>query len=188
MKSCLPLSAPVLHAASLAGALALAGVLGGCASDNRHAMTGAASSHAISKLNNSQDQYVAAWNAHSPDAVIAAMAPAGTYTSPGAGKNLSLPEFKGYMLALFSAVPDFKVQALRSGQIDANTHADEWVATGTWTRPFPAGPLKGVQPTGKSFNLPGTGIHQIQGDKIVSTRHYYDQMDFLRQIGVLPAQ
>lgn len=129
--------------------------------------------------------YVDGWNSRTPAKVMSPMSPEATYTSPGAGEKLPPREFNGYLQAFFGGVPDFHVDIVKSGPIDSDTLADEWVVTGTWTKPFVAGPLAGLAPTGKSFRLPGSGFHEFKDGKIVSTMHYYDNLSLLTQLGVI---
>jgi predicted ester cyclase len=70
--------------------------------------------------------------------------------------------------------------------VDEDTLAEQWVITGTWKKPFPAGPLAGVPPTGKAFSVPGASFLEWSDGKIQSSVHYYDQMALLTQIGVIP--
>lgn len=143
------------------------------------------STAADSSMMQSFRDYKAAWNSHDMQALGAYYAKDATYTDPGTGK-LSGPAIADAVQGLFTAIPDFKVQAVSADPISEDTLAEQWVITGTWTKPFPAGPLAGAKPTGKSFTVPGASFLKWRDGKIQSSIHYYDQMAFLTQIGVIP--
>lgn len=129
--------------------------------------------------------YKAAWNRHDMQTLSGYYTTDATYTDPGAGK-LSGPAIAGAVQGLFTAFPDLKVQVLSADALDEDTLAEQWVISGTWTRPFTSGPLAGAKPSGKSFTVPGSSFLDWQDGKIRSSVHYYDQMALLTQIGVIP--
>jgi len=129
--------------------------------------------------------YKAAWNNHDVPALVAYFGENGTYTNPGTGK-LSGKAFGQWVGALFTAIPDFKVKVVSADPLDEDTLAEQWVITGTWTKPFPGGPLAGKKPTGMSFTVPGAEFQDWSDGTIESVNAYYDQMALLTQIGVIP--
>ena len=84
-----------------------------------------------------------------------------------------------------TAVPDCRVEVVSVASVNDHVLAEQWVFKGTWTKPFPGGPLAGVQPSGKSFVLPGSSFIEIRDGKIVSDTVYFDNLSFLTQIGVI---
>jgi predicted ester cyclase len=65
---------------------------------------------------------------------------------------------------------------------DGNNLVEESVFEGT-----NSGPLQGpdgtqIPATGLRASVPFSGIHTVQGDKIASTRLYFDQVDMLTQL------
>jgi steroid delta-isomerase-like uncharacterized protein len=128
--------------------------------------------------------YKAAWNNHDVPKLVSYLEN-GTYTNPGTGLMSGKP-FAQWLGGLFTAIPDFRVKVVSAEWVDADTLAEQWVMTGTWTESFPGGPLAGAPPTGKSFKVPGASFIDWNGDQIESDTVYYDQMSFLTQIGVIP--
>jgi len=126
-----------------------------------------------------------AWNNHDAAGVASHFAPDGTYSSPASGGPISGPAIAGFTGGLFAAIPDFHIQVLSAYPVDNTTIAERWVVTGTWTQPFPGGPLMGTPPTGKSFILPGASYLVVANGKISSDTGYFDQMSFLGQLGLL---
>jgi steroid delta-isomerase-like uncharacterized protein len=87
-----------------------------------------------------------------------------------------------YFQALLTALPDFHMQVLtiaESGE-DVFVH---WHLTGTHT----GGRLEGIEPTGRAVAIDGMD-HFVVRDGMVATNFVvFDQMQFARQIGMLPA-
>lgn len=130
-------------------------------------------------------EYKAAWNSHDVQALAAFYGKTGTLNNPGTGE-MSGPAIAEWLQAFFAGIPDFKVRVVSADPIGDQELAEQWVIKGTWSKPFPAGPLAGKKPTGQSFTVPGASFFKWDGDKIVSDVQYYDQMAFLTQIGVIP--
>lgn len=145
------------------------------------------SSAADSAMMKAYSDYKDAWNRHDVEAITSYYALGGTLTNPAAGGEVSGPALTGWLQATFAAIPDFKVKVIEAAPVDAQHMVEQWVISGTWTNPFPGGPLAGALPTGKSFHVPGAGFFRWDGGKIVSATHYFDQMALLTQIGVIPS-
>ena len=52
------------------------------------------------------EAYIAGWNSHDTQAVLAVLGPAGTYEDPMTGAPIGGPALKGYIEALIAAFPD----------------------------------------------------------------------------------
>lgn len=87
-----------------------------------------------------------AWNHHDAKAIAAAFATGSTYTSPATGGSLTDPAITGFTHGLFTAIPDFQVEVMSATPVDESQIAEQWVVKGTWTQPFPDGPLAGAPP------------------------------------------
>lgn len=129
--------------------------------------------------------YKAAWNRHDVPAIVSYFQQNGALNNPVAGGPVSGQAFAGWLQATFAAIPDFKVETVSVNPVGDRMLADQWVIKGTWTQPFPAGPLAGAKPTGKSFAVPGAGFYEWKDGKFVSGTHYMDQMSLLTQMGVI---
>ncbi len=159
-------------------------VLSGCATPS--APPGASSAAATNdSMMKAYREYKAAWNRHDVAAATSYYRQNGTLNNPAAGGQVSGPALAGWMQALFTAIPDFKIDIVSADPVGNQKVADQWVIKGTWTQPFPAGPLAGMKPTGKSFMVPGAGYYEWKDGKMVSATHYFDQLAFLTQIGVI---
>ena len=87
--------------------------------------------------------------------------------------------------AMFVYAPDtsIAVHPIRFG-------SGEWtcvtgVMTGTFSRPMPAGDGKTIPPTGRSFKLAMATIGHWKGGKMDHEWLFWDNQEFMRQIGLL---
>jgi len=84
-----------------------------------------------------------------------------------------------------TAFPDVKGTVNRVLS-DGNTVDIEVTWRGTHTGPL-ATPNGALPPSGKTFALVTHWSLDVQGDKIQSSRHYFDMLTLLQQIGAAPA-
>lgn len=129
--------------------------------------------------------YKDAWNNHDANLLASCFENGGTFFSPAAGQALSGPAIAGFTQGLFTAMPDIHVDVQSVDQFGNGMVVERWVVKGTWSQPFPAGPLAGKPATGKSFVLPGVSILEIKNGKIMNDTQYWDQLAFLSQIGAI---
>lgn len=57
----------------------------------------------------------------------------------------------------------------------------QWTGRGTNDRPY-----RGLAPTGKRFVMPGVTVYRFAGNRIVEEWTYYNELDVLRQLGLMP--
>jgi steroid delta-isomerase-like uncharacterized protein len=124
-----------------------------------------------------------AFNAHDVDARLAANTDDTLFVMPG-GTQLRGPEQADLLRAFWDALPDVTItwkNYVESGSLIAG----EGVLTGTHTGPFRT-PQGEIPPSGKQVTLPYAFIRRVEDGKIASERLYFDQMEFLQQLGALP--
>jgi predicted ester cyclase len=161
---------------------AVCAVIGGCATSG-----GTAGGAPKQSTQAAYDGYKEAWNRHDVNALMGYFGSTGSLSSPGAGPDpLSGPALESWLRALFVGIPDFHVEVTSLDLVGEHKVVDQWVISGTWTQPFPSGPLKGAKPTGKPFKVPGAGFYDWRNGRIVKGVNYLDNMSFLAQIGVVP--
>ena len=132
------------------------------------------------------EQAIEYWNAGDREAWAALYAEDVVYEAPGGQRISGLADLKDmYFDALLTAAPDRlsrEVVLLVDGE-----HVVEqarYVGTHTGLLRNPNG--IDVPATGKSFDFPFVGIFQVEDAKIRSIRIYYDQLDLLAQLGLMP--
>ncbi len=87
-----------------------------------------------------------------------------------------------YFAEAFAALPDFHMEMVRliAEGDDVFVH---WHLTGTHS----GAPFQGIAPTGRRVALDGMDHFVLRDGVVVSNFVVYDQMQFARQIGMLPA-
>lgn len=89
-------------------------------------------------------------------------------------------EIAAYFTELFAALPDWHMEILALVE-----HGDDvfvqWRLTGTHS-----GPVLGIAPTGKAVTVDGMDHFVVRDGKVVSNFVVFDQMQYARQIGLLP--
>ena len=127
------------------------------------------------------DAYMAAWNAHDPDAAAALMADDVTYLDATVGEPQKGREAaRDKVIKLFvTAAPDLTWKMTSEPIESANGIAYEWTFAGTntgaWGPDTPA--------TGKSFSFNGETFMRVENGKIVYQGDYYDSLGFQKQLG-----
>jgi steroid delta-isomerase-like uncharacterized protein len=125
-----------------------------------------------------------AWNRHDVDGFAADYADDCELTAPGfVGKGRQgVREFWAQNEGPF---PDSQVLVHRT-VVEGDTIVEESVFRGTHNGPLPAPDGTEVPPTGAHIEVPFVAVHTVRGDRIVRTRMYWDQMEVMGQLGLLP--
>ena len=89
-------------------------------------------------------------------------------------------EIAAYFDEAFAAMPDWHMEAVSIAAQDDDVFA-RWHLTGTHS-----GPLLGIEPTGKALAVDGMDHFVVRQGKIVSNFVIFDQMQYARQIGMMP--
>ncbi len=138
----------------------------------------------MADLNKLADSFNEAFNRHDVEALaqmttenVTLKAPTGTVTGREAGK--------AYNQAWFDAFPDARI-TVTNRIVGNNVVVEEGVFEGTHTGTFQT-PAGDIPPTGRSIRGPYCGISEYEGDLTASSRLYYDQVDVLTQLGLMPA-
>ncbi|WP_077490736.1 ester cyclase [Sinomonas mesophila] len=130
------------------------------------------------------DEGMAAWDAHDPDRFVALLGEGFQF------KDTSLPEplttadqVKEYMRSWFTAFPDMRV-ATTNRVISDDSVAAEVEFTGTQTGPLNAGGQE-IPPTGKAVRSTGTYFARVEDGKISSFSAHPDSMGLMAQLGLM---
>ena len=102
---------------------------------------------------------------------------------PGAGTLRGLEAFKMYEQAFQRAFPDGKL-VVKSAIEAGNKVAVEGAYTGTHTGPL-SGPNGEIPPSNRPLNLDVSDVFEIDGSRITRHRVYYDQVQFMTQLGLM---
>jgi len=124
-----------------------------------------------------------AFNAHDVEARLAVNRDDTELVMPG-GMQLRGREQADVLRAFWEALPDATItwtNHVESGSLIAG----EGVLTGTHTGTFRT-PQGEIPPSGSQVALPYAFIRRVEGGKIASEHLYFDQMEFLQQLGAMP--
>jgi len=126
------------------------------------------------------------WNAADRDGWAALYAEDVDYEAPGGARISGLADLKEkYFDALLTAAPDrgsSDVMLVADGDHVVEQARYTGTHTGTWRSP------DGVEipATGKKLDFPFVGVFRVEDGKISSIRIYYDQIQVLAQLGLMP--
>ena len=89
-------------------------------------------------------------------------------------------EIAGYFENTFAAIPDFHMEVIGIAEQGDDVFV-QWRMTGTHK-----GSLLGIEPTGKPLAIDGIDHFVIRDRKVVSNFVVADQLQYARQIGMMP--
>jgi steroid delta-isomerase-like uncharacterized protein len=89
-------------------------------------------------------------------------------------------EIATYFEDTFRAIPDFHIEIVGLAEQGDDVFV-QWHITGTHE-----GPLLGIEPTGKRLEIDGIDHFVVRDGKVVSNFVVVDQLDYARQIGMMP--
>jgi steroid delta-isomerase-like uncharacterized protein len=125
------------------------------------------------------EQWVAAWNSHTPDKMLPLFTDDVLYEDVAFGEvNHGKAELSKFAASEFDAVPDLELKLLQA-DIHGGHGTIEWSFSGT---------DKGIYKTGKKFSVRGVSVIDVREGKIFRNLDFYDSATIMRQVGVLPAQ
>ena len=125
-----------------------------------------------------------AWNSRDQEAFFATYADDCEVSAPGfTGKGRQgLTEFWATWNGAF---PDNQV-IVRVLFAEGDRVAEESVFEGTNDGPLPNPDGSQIPATGRRVSEPFSGIHAVRDGRIASTHFYFDQVDLLTQLGLMP--
>jgi steroid delta-isomerase-like uncharacterized protein len=133
-------------------------------------------------IENLLKESVAALNSHDIEKCLSFYTDDCVYEDVALGKvNHGKEELKAFIMSMFVWSSDVKLE-VKSIFSAGDWAATEWVMTGTNTGDIPEMPA-----TGKNFSIRGSSIMQIRGDKVSRQSDYWNEVSYLQQVGILPA-
>jgi predicted ester cyclase len=123
-------------------------------------------------------RYVDAWNGHDASVLIGAFTKHGVYCGPDTDPGVNGEAFATFAKGLWTAFPDFNVELLTVGEIEAGVAALHWRVSGTNSGPG----ADESKPTGRTVSVQGASIVRLEGDKIRSEYAYFDRKRIEEQL------
>jgi len=127
--------------------------------------------------------FVAAFNAHDESAMNALHAADIKFEAPGF-KASNAHEATAYAMKWLKGFPNGKM-SVHHEVVSGPWVVQEIVMEGINTGPLD-GPAGKIQPTNRKLVAKGIQVLKIENDKITETRIYFDQLDQMAQLGLLP--
>lgn len=116
------------------------------------------------------------------EAGLACYAPDAVYVTPEFGELTGKEAIAAYLAGLPAIFPDLEFEL--TGRYEAGDDAiDEGIMTGTQTGPMQLYTGAVLPPTGKTVRIRSCDIAHVENGLIVRHRMYFDQVEFLRQLG-----
>ncbi len=133
------------------------------------------------------DQWLAAWNSHEPERLLALMTDDIVYDDTAWPTTMrGHADVRAFVEHAWTAMPDMRFE-LRDGPY---VHPSEPKAAFWWNGyATHTGQLDppGLAPTGKALTFDGADFHEYRDGKVARLRIVFDMADAMRQLGVLPA-
>ena len=126
-----------------------------------------------------------AWNTKDVEGRKACCAADVELEMPGGMQLKGIDQVQQIEGAFWQALPDSQIKRTNEF-VDGDTVIAEGVLTGTQTGPFPT-PQGEIPPSGNPVNLRYASVKRVVDGKLVSEHLYFDQMEFMMQIGAMPS-
>jgi ketosteroid isomerase-like protein len=109
-------------------------------------------------------------------------APDSVAVTPDQGEVRGREQIVQYLMQFADAFPDLRYESLHAHE-SGNTAIDEGFVVGTHTQPLPMPGGESLPPTGKQIRVRSVDVATVEDGVVTSHRFYFDQMEFLGQLG-----
>ena len=129
-------------------------------------------------------QWVEAFNAHDEERMRELTAENAVFEAPGDVRLEGRDAGVGYAMSWINAFPDARIDV--HDELEAGDWVvQEFVFSGTHTAPMES-PMGEIPATNRSLSGRGVQIFRIEAGMVADTRLYFDQMDVMTQLGLMP--
>jgi len=132
------------------------------------------------------DRLTAAVMAQDGEALAACYAEDAVVTAPGEDEISGRDAAVNFLLQMAQGFPDANFEYLDKHE-SGDVAIDEGYFTGTNTEPLPLPSGETAEPTGRSVRLRACDVARVEGGRVTAHHFYWDNMEFLGQLGLLPA-
>jgi steroid delta-isomerase-like uncharacterized protein len=129
-------------------------------------------------------QFVEAFNAHDEARIRELNAEHGVFEAPGDVQLEGRDANTEYAMSWLNAFPDARLN-VHNELAAGNWVVQEFTFEGTHTGPLQT-PMGEVPATGRSLKGRGAQIFKVEDDAVVDTRLYFDQVQVMTQLGLMP--
>ncbi len=107
--------------------------------------------------------------------------------TPDAGTISGREAIVAWFQGFGEAFPDVSHELVHQYE-SGDTAIDEGYLVGTNTGPLTTPTGVGIPATGKALRLPSCDVATVEGGLVTRHRFYFDQMDFMSQLGLAPEE
>jgi ketosteroid isomerase-like protein len=132
------------------------------------------------------DRGLVAWRARDAEAFGGLYAADATITAPGGAVMQGPDGAKQFMGMWTEACPDNDI-TITHEYICGSVVVQEGIFSGTQTGTLMTPDGQSIPATGRSLRAPYIDVFETDGDHITSERLYFDQVEMLTQLGLMPA-
>ena len=129
-------------------------------------------------------KYNQAFNSHDEAALRSLIAPNARFSAPGDVRLEGKDAVIGYSNGWMKALPDAKINVTHE-IVSGPWIVQEFTFTGTHTGPL-TGPMVTIQATNRKVSGQSVSITRYENDLAVESRLYFDVVQLLTQLGVMP--
>ncbi len=130
------------------------------------------------------DRFVTAFNAHDEKSLTALHADDIKFNAPGGFKATNAKDATAFAMTWLKAFPDGTMK-VRSEITSGPWVVQEVLMEGTHTAPLES-PTGTIAPTYKKVVGYGVQLLRVENGKIAEARIYFDQLDQMKQLGLIP--
>ena len=129
-------------------------------------------------------RFIDAFNAHDEERIRALNGENTVFEAPGEVKLQGREPATQYAMAWLNAFPDARI-SVTNELVAGDWVVQEFTFSGTHegTLMSPAGEIPA---THRSLNGRGVQVFRVEGDTVADTRLYYDQVEVMTQLGLMP--
>ena len=131
------------------------------------------------------DRALYEWRARDAEAFAECYAEDATIMAPGGVELRGADGAKQFLAIWAEGVPDNEI-TITHEYVCGSVVVQEGVFSGTHTGGLMAPSGEVIPATGRSFSAPYTDVFEVEGDRITSDRLYFDQVELLTQLGLMP--
>lgn len=129
-------------------------------------------------------RFIEAFNAHDEARIRELNAENGVFEAPGDVHLESGDAATAYAMEWINAFPDARI-TVHNELVAGDWIVQEFTFEGTHTAPMQS-PMGEISPTNRPLKGRAVQIFRVDGDTVVDTRLYFDQVQVMTQLGLMP--
>lgn len=129
-------------------------------------------------------RFTEAFNAHDEKAIRALYAEDAVFSAPGDVRLEGPDEIAGYAMGWLNAFPDARID-VQNEVVDGDWVVQQFTFRGTHAEAL-TGPTGEIPATNRRLQGRGMEAVRVRGGKIVEDHLYFDQVEILTQLGLMP--